>query len=137
MTAEGGDAKRQEIRAPELVAPLGHYSDAVRWGNLLCVSGCVPLDQEGELVGRDDFVAQARQTFENLGHVLRAGGSDFGHVLKLTIFLTDIEDRPHMTPVRREFFGETRPASTLIGVSALAIPGMQVEVEAIAVVPDE
>jgi len=136
MTSEGGDTLQQEIRAPELVAPLGHYSDAVRCGGLLYVSGCVPLDQDGELVGKDDFVAQARQTFQNLGHVLRAGGSDFAHVLKLTIFLTDIEDRPHMTPVRQDFFGETRPASTLVGVNALAIPGMRVEVEAIAAVPN-
>jgi 2-iminobutanoate/2-iminopropanoate deaminase len=135
MTPEGRSTLQEEIRAPELVTPLGHYSDGVRIANLLFVSGCVPLDQDGELVGNGDFAAQARQTFENLGHVLRAGGSDFAHVVKLTIFLTDIDDRPHMTPARREFFGETRPASTLVEVSALAVPGMKVEVEAVAAVP--
>jgi 2-iminobutanoate/2-iminopropanoate deaminase len=119
------------------VAPLGHYADAVRFDNLLFVSGCVPLDQNGELVGEGDVLAQARKTFQNLGAVLHAGGAGFADVLKLTIHLTDIADRPHMTPVRREFFGETRPASTLLEVSALALPGMKVEVEAIAAVPND
>ena len=135
MAAVGGGPLQEEIRAPELVSPLGHYSDAVRLKDLVFVSGCVPLDQDGKLVGEGDFLAQARQTFENLGHVLRASGTDFPHVLKLTIYLTDIDDRPHMTPVRREFFGETRPASTLVEVSALALPGIKVEVEAVAAVP--
>ena len=135
MAAVGGGPLQEEIRAPELVSPLGHYSDAVRLKDLVFVSGCVPLDTDGKLVGEGDFLAQARQTFENLGHILRASGSDFAHVLKLTIYLTDIEDRPHMTPVRQEFFGETRPASTLVEVSALALPGIKVEVEAVAAVP--
>jgi 2-iminobutanoate/2-iminopropanoate deaminase len=135
MTPNNGGTLQQEIRAPDLVTPLGHYSDGVRIGNLLFVSGCVPLDQTGELVGEGDFAAQVRRTLENLGHVLRAGGSDFAHVVKLTIYLTDIADRAHMTPARREFFGETRPASTLVEVSALALPGIKVEVEAVAAVP--
>jgi 2-iminobutanoate/2-iminopropanoate deaminase len=136
MAADGASPIQQEIRAPELVPPLGPYSDAVRHDGLLYVSGCVPLDQDGKLVGEGDFIAQARQAFENLGHVLRAGGADFANVLKLTIYLTDIADRPHMTPVRHEFLGETRPASTLVEVSALAVPGIKVEVEAIAAVPN-
>jgi reactive intermediate/imine deaminase len=136
MTADAGAPFQREIRAPELVTPLGPYSDAVSHDGLLFVSGCVPLDQDGQLVGEGDFVAQARQAFENLGHVLRAGGADFANVLKLTIYLTDIGDRPHMTPVRREYLGDTRPASTLVEVSALAVPGMKVEVEAIARVPN-
>jgi 2-iminobutanoate/2-iminopropanoate deaminase len=55
-------------------------------------------------------------------------------VAKVTVYLTDIDDRPRINPVRREFFGETRPASTLVEVSRLAIPGAKVEIEAVAVV---
>jgi len=79
-------------------------------------------------------VAQARQTLENMGAVLAAAGSSFADVAKVTIFLVDIEDRPLINPVRQEFFGDARPASTLVEVSRLAIPGAKIEVEAVAVV---
>jgi 2-iminobutanoate/2-iminopropanoate deaminase len=126
---------RTEIRAPELAEPLGHYADAVEAGGFLFVSGCVPLDASGELVGGNDATEQARAALTNLGHVLRSAGAGFGDVVKLFIFLTDMADRPAMTPVRREFFGETRPASTLVGVNALAVAGMRVEIDATALLP--
>ena len=125
---------RQEIRVPGQPEPISHYTDAVRAGDLLFVSGCVPVDGEGRLVGGDDVVAQARQTFRNVDAVLAAGGSSFADVVKVTIYLTDVDDRPKINPVRKEFFGETRPASTLVEVSRLAIPGAKIEVEAVAVV---
>jgi 2-iminobutanoate/2-iminopropanoate deaminase len=126
---------REEIRAPELSEPLSHYTDAVRLGDLVFVSGCVPIDREGNVVGGDDVAAQARQTFENIGAVLRAAGTTFSEVAKVTVYLTDIDDRPLINPVREEFFGEARPASTLVEVSRLAIPGIKIEVEAVARVP--
>jgi 2-iminobutanoate/2-iminopropanoate deaminase len=106
----------------------------VRAGDLLFVSGCVPVDSEGKLVGGGDVVAQTRQALENVGRVLEAAGMTFADVAKVTVYLTDIDDRPRINPVRREFFGETRPASTLVEVSRLAIPGAKVEIEAVAVV---
>ena len=127
-------ASREEIRVKGQPEPISHYTDAVRVGDLLFVSGCVPVDSEGRLVGGDDVVAQARQTFENVGAVLTAGGSSFADVAKVTVFLTDVHDRAKINPVRQEFFGDTRPASTLVEVSALAIPGAKIEVEAVAVV---
>jgi reactive intermediate/imine deaminase len=128
-------ADREEIRAPELAEPLSHYTDAVRVGDLLFVSGCVPVDRDGNVVGEDDIVAQARQTFANVGAVLRAAGATFADVAKVTVYLTDIDDRPLINPVRQEFFGEPRPASTLVEVSRLAVPGIKIEVEAVARVP--
>jgi reactive intermediate/imine deaminase len=125
---------REEIRVKGQAEPISHYTDAVRVGDLLFVSGCVPVDSEGRLVGGDDVVVQARQTFENVGAVLTAGGSSFGDVAKVTVFLTDVDDRAKINPVRQEFFGDARPASTLVEVSALAIPGAKIEVEAVAVV---
>jgi len=124
---------RQEIRAPGLAEPLSHYTDAVRVeGPLVFVSGVVPVDAEGRLVGGDDVVAQARQVFANMGAILAASGSSFADVLKVTLFLTDIDDRPLVNPVRQEVFGDARPASTLVEVPRLAVPGAKIEVEAIA-----
>ena len=127
-------AEREEIRVGGQPEPISHYTDAVRVGDLLFVSGCVPVDAAGKLVGGDDVVAQARQTFENVGAVLAAAGAGFEDVVKVTVYLTDVDDRPKINPVRQEFFGETRPASTLVEVSRLAIPGAKIEVEAVAVV---
>jgi len=126
---------RQEYRVEGLPEPFSHYTDAVRAGDLLFVSGCVALDANGELVGEGDVVAQARQVFSNIGLCLAAAGASFADVVKVTIFLTDIADRARINPVREQFFGETRPASTLVEVSALVLPELLIEVEAVAVVP--
>jgi reactive intermediate/imine deaminase len=125
--------KRQEYRVEGQMVPISHYADAVRAGDLLFVSGCVPVDGEGKLVGGDDVVAQAERVFENIREVLAAAGAGPEDVVKVTIFLTDVDDRPKINPVRQRFFGETRPASTLVEISRLAIPGAKIEVEAVAV----
>ena len=122
--------KRQEFMVKGLMPPISHYCDAVRWGDLLFVSGVAPVDAKGKVVS-GDAAAQTRQIFLNLKAVLEAAGAGFGDVLKVTVYLTDVEDRKKINPVRQEFFGEARPASTLIGVQALAIPGMKVEIEAV------
>lgn len=127
-------ARREEIRVPGQPQPISHYTDAVRAGDLVFVSGVVPVDAEGNLVGGDDIVAQTRKVFENMGAVLEAAGAGFEDVVKVTIFLTDVDDRPKINPVRQEVFGATRPASTLVEISRLAIPGARIEVEAVAVV---
>ena len=105
----------------------------MRAGDLVFVSGVVPVDDDGGLVGGDDVVAQARQVFANMGRVLAAAGVGFADVVKVTVFLTDVDDRPAINPVRQEIFGSSRPASTLVEVSRLAIPGAKIEVEAVAV----
>ena len=91
--------------------------------------------RRGRLVGGDDVVAQTRQVFENMRAVLAAGGCGFEDVVKVTVFLTDIDDRPLINPVRQEVFGETRPASTLVEVPRLAVEGAKVEIECVALVP--
>lgn len=125
------DTKRDEMRVPGLAEPLSHYTDAVRFGNLLFVSGAAPVDEDGRLVGDGDVVAQARQVHLNLEKILVHAGASFADVLKVTVFLTDVDDRAKINEVRREFFGSAYPASTLIEVSALAVPGMLVEIEAV------
>lgn len=126
---------RQEIRVPGLAEPVSHYTDAVRAGDLLFVSGCIAVDGEGRLVGGDDVVAQARQVFANLVAVLAAAGSSLADVVKVSVFLTDVADRAAVNEVRKELFGDVRPASTLVEVSRLVLPGARIEIEAVALVP--
>lgn len=126
---------RQEYRVAGQAEPISHYTDAVRAGDMLFVSGIVPVDEEGRLVGGDDVVAQAEAVFETMGRVLATAGARPQDVVKVTVFLIDVDDRPLINPVRQRFFGEARPASTLVEISRLAIPGAKIEVEAVAVVP--
>jgi 2-iminobutanoate/2-iminopropanoate deaminase len=126
---------RRELIVDGLAPPISHYADAVVADGILYVSGVVPIDAEGNVVG-DDAVAQTRQVFANMRLVLAAAGAAPSDVVKVTVYLLDIEDRPRINPVREEFFGESRPASTLVEVSRLAVPGARVEIEAIAHLPD-
>ena len=126
-------ADREEFRVAGQGEPISHYTDAVRAGDILFVSGIVPVDGEGRIVGGDDVVAQARQVFENMRSVLAAAGAGPQDVVKVTVFLTDVDDRAAINPVRQEFFGAARPASTLVEISRLAVPGAKIEVEAVAV----
>jgi enamine deaminase RidA (YjgF/YER057c/UK114 family) len=73
--------------------------------------------------------------FENMRAVLAAAGCGFEDVVKVTVFLTDIDDRPLINPVRQEVFGASRPASTLVEISRLVVEGARIEIEAVAVVP--
>ena len=123
--------KRREVMVEGLAEPISHYADAVVAGDTLYVSGIVPVDASGAVVG-DDVVAQARQVFAIMERVLAAAGATPADVVKVTVYLLDIDDRPLINPVRQEFFGDTRPASTLVEVSRLAVPGARLEIEAIA-----
>jgi len=128
-------AKRQELRVAGLGEPISHYTDAVRFGDLLFVSGIGPLAEDGSLVGAGDPAEQTRQIFRNMDKVLRAAGAAAADVLKVTVYLTEIADRTAINPVRQQFFGAARPASTLVEVSKLAIPGMRVEIESVVGLP--
>ncbi len=123
---------RRELRVAGLPEPISHYTDAVLAGDLLFISGVVPVDQSGALVGGDDVVAQAEQVFELIGRVLTTAGGVPADIVKVTTYLLDIDDRPLINPVRQSFFGSARPASTLVEVSRLAVPGARLEVEAVA-----
>lgn len=114
---------------------LAHSADAVVADGLLFVAGILPVDAAGRLVGPGDVVAQARHVLGELERILAAGGCAIRDVVKVTLYLTDVADRPLVNPVRQEMFGAARPASTLVGVPALAIPGARIELDAVAVVP--
>jgi reactive intermediate/imine deaminase len=124
-------SNRQEYAINGLSKPISHYTDAVRFGDLLFVSGFVAVDDKLNVVGGDDVAAQTRQIFKNMKAVLDDAGATFADVLKVTVYLVDIDDRAKINPVRQEVFGESRPASTLIQISKLAVPGAKIEIEAV------
>lgn len=113
------------------------YSQGVKVsgpGTWLVVSGQVAQDARGNVVGKGDFAAQARQVLENLKAMVEAGGGQMGDVVKLTFYLTDVRYRADLVPIREQFFGPKLPASTLITTPALAHPDYMLEVEATAFV---
>lgn len=119
---------------PALAPTAPHYADAVVAGNLLFISGILPLDAEGRLVGGDDPGAQATQVLRTLAQIVEASGSSLGAVTKLTVFMTDLRGRAAVNAARMACFGAWRPASTLVQVSGLIAPGALVEIDAVAVV---
>ena len=127
--------QREEFAIPGLSPPISHYCDAVRFGNLLFVSGVAALDEQLNGIGGDDVVAQAEAVFRSMERILTEAGAGFKDVLKVTVLLTDVNDRHKINPVRQRYFGTHRPASTLFEVSKLAIPGMKVEIEAVVGLP--
>lgn len=126
---------RQEYRVDGLPEAISHYTDAVRWGDLLFISGCAAIGLDSQVIAPGDAAKQAEVVHQYLGAILRAAGTDFAHVLKVTVFLTDVNDRHVVNEVRKRFFGSAKPASTLIEVSALVLGGLVVEIEAVAGIP--
>ncbi|WP_233840736.1 RidA family protein [Dyella sp. 2HG41-7] len=123
---------------PETVFAIPGLCAATRVGNVLFVSGQVPLGPGGELVGVGDFRAQAEQVFENLGEVLLAGGSGFDRIVKLTAFFVDIaRDLPVYREVRNEYIAaDDAAAGSAVQVSKLFHPSVWLEVEAVALCRD-
>ena len=89
---------RREIRAPGVAEPISHYCDAVEANGLLFVSGCPATDENGNLVGGDDTVAQCEQVLRNLGAILAAAGCTPQDVVKVNVYLTNVDDRPLINP---------------------------------------
>jgi 2-iminobutanoate/2-iminopropanoate deaminase len=101
--------------------------------SLLLLAGQAPISGDGQIVGEGDFETQVRQVFENMRTVLEQAGMGFDAIVKLTVYLTDMSLIREYTRVKGEFFSGPQPASTAVGVAALARPEMMIEVEAIAV----
>lgn len=132
------DTRLTRIAAPEGVAPGAGYTQVITGsGRLVAVSGQVALDERGEVVGKGDPQAQARQVFENLRRCLAAAGATFDDVIKLTYYVTDVAHMPAIRAARAEFAGaDDLPASTAVQVVALVRPELLLEVEAFALVGD-
>ncbi|AEV84982.1 hypothetical protein ACWT_3958 [Actinoplanes sp. SE50] len=124
----------QRFERPAGLPPVNGYSHVVAFsGTMVAVSGQVPLDGNGQLVGLDDPAQQMRQVFHNLGVALAAAGSGFERIVKLTVFLTDMADLDVFREVRDEYLdGAALPASSLVQVAALINPAFRVEIDALA-----
>ena len=125
------------INPPTLVKPNG-YTHVVLApdGRTAYIAGQVALDSTGELVGAGNFEAQARQVFENLRRALASVDGSLADVVKTTTFVTDAKHVPTLRDLRAKYLGiDHPPANTLVIVSALARPGLLIEIEAVAVVP--
>jgi enamine deaminase RidA (YjgF/YER057c/UK114 family) len=135
-----GDDLNGQIRRlnpPELGTPPG-YSQIVevRGGRIIFIAGQTALNREGELIGKNDFAAQAAQVFQNLDIALKSVGCTAGNLVKLTVFLRDMDNLSVYREVRNRFFATTSPpaapAVTLIEVSRLFGSDFLIEIEAIA-----
>ena len=114
------------------MAPVSHYCHSVRAGDVIWVSGIVGMTADGEIP--EDTVAQFDIALAAMDACLRAAGGLPETVTKVQVFMTDISERAAINPAREAYFGEHRPASTLVEVSALVDPRMTVEIECMAVV---
>ena len=114
--------------------PRPRFAQVVRIGNQVYVAGQTAVDESGNVVGKGDIDAQARQVFRNLQKCLEAAGANFDQVVKLNIYSTDLDAHlPALTKTRREFFPREPVASTTIQVPRLVHPDWLLEIEAVAV----
>ena len=126
-------AAREAISAPDAPAAIGPYSPAIRAGNLLFISGQVPIDpQTGTIVGAD-IAAQTEQVMRNLAALLTAAGAGFEHVVRTTVFLTDMNEFAAMNAVYGKFVADPPPARATVQVARLP-KDVKVEIDLIAVI---
>ena len=121
---------RTPISTPHAPQAIGTYSQAIRAGNTVYLSGQIPLDPAtGEMVA-GDMEAQVRRVFENLKALAAAAGSDLDHAVRVTVYLTDLQHFALVNRVMAEYFSQPYPARAAIGVAALP-KGAAVEIDAI------
>ncbi len=121
---------KEAIHSDAALAALGTYSQAIKTGDLLFMSGQIPLDPATMTVVDGNFETRARQVFDNLKAVAEAAGGDLNRIVKLTIFLTDLENFATVNAVMEDYFDQPFPARAAVGVAALP-KGVDVEADAI------
>jgi len=126
---------RQVIKTEHAPAAIGPYSQAIRAGKLVFLSGQIPLDPATGRLIEGDIAAQCRRCMENLGGVLRAAGLDFASIVRTTVFLVDLADFDVVNRVYGEFFTAAPPARSTVQVAALP-RGARLEIDAIASVSE-
>jgi reactive intermediate/imine deaminase len=118
------------VSTPDAPAAIGTYSQAVRAGDTVYLSGQIPLDPKSMKIVEGDFEAQARRVFDNLRAVCRAAGGDFDRVVRITVYLTDLGNFAKVNEVMATYFREPFPARAAVGVASLP-RGSLVEIDAV------
>ena len=121
---------KKPVHSDNAPAAIGTYSQAIDTGGLVFLSGQIPLDPDSMEIVDGDFTARARRVFENLKAVTEAAGGSLDQIVKLTIYLTDLDNFATVNEVMAEYFSEPYPARAALGVSALP-KGSDVEAEGI------
>jgi len=127
--------RKQQVKTERAPQPAAHFSQAIAIeakGKLVFVSGMTARRPDGGIAGIGDIEAQTRQVCENIKAALEAGGAQMSDVCRIDVYLRNIGDRERFNKVRREFWPDAPPASTLVEVSKLASPEYLVEITAIA-----
>jgi reactive intermediate/imine deaminase len=120
-----------------LSAPTGYtHVVEVHGGRTVYISGQVPFDKAGNVVGAGNFAVQTTQVFENLKLALASVGATFDNVVKSNMYVTDMSNIQTLREIRVKYYGENAPASTLVQIGKLARPEFMIEIEIIAVLPD-
>ena len=130
---------KRQIFPDKLSDTSGPYSHGtivtLSGADLIFVSGQVSVDAKGNTVGKGDVTLQTEQVLRNLQDVLEESGTSLAHVVKVTVFLRNIEHRDAVAEVRKRFFKDNLPASSLVEISKLVHQDLLVEIEAVAVAP--
>lgn len=121
------------INTHKAPAPIGPYNQAVMANNTLYVSGQIPMDPASSELVKGDIATQTRQVMENLKAILMEAGMDFSHVVKCSIFISDMKDFPEINKVYGEYFTEEPPARETVQVAGLPL-GVDVEISCIAII---
>ena len=128
------DRARRRVRSPHVPEPPpGTFSRAIRVGDQLFVAG-ITAHNQGGVEGGDSMYDQTRAVFTKIRHLVEAAGGTMNDIVKMTGFITDIKRREEYLRARRDFFTADPPASTLVEITALASPGLLIEVEVLAII---
>ena len=129
--ARADPCMRRTVSTDAAPAAVGAYSQATENGDLVFTAGQIPLTPEGDLLDGADIDIQTEQALENVEAVLDAAGASLDDALKVTVYMTDIDDFDEMNDIYETFFGEEPPARSAVGVAELP-KGVDIEIEAIA-----